>query len=215
MLKLAKNLILSGLMLAASTGAYANVTQVNSQAAFSSLGTIAQNTNFDSVTGSFTYPGDPYTVGALTFASTVNLLVGNGEYGFQRTVITNDYWTPLVGTVDQAGYDLFGFNLGVGGLYDALTIRVTTNVSTYAFDVPLPPSSSALSFFGFAADAGEYFQAFRLDSARFGGSLGGMTDIQLGTAGVPTNQVPEPSTMALVGLGLLGAARIRRKGKQA
>jgi hypothetical protein len=215
MLKLAKNAILTGLMLAASTGAHANVTQVSSQSTFSSLGTIAQNTNFDSVTEDFTYPGNPYTVGALTFSSTSNLLVGNGEYGFQRTAIANDWWTPIVGSVDQSGYDLFGFNLGVGGIYDALTISVTTNVGTYAFNVALPPTSSAMSFFGFAADAGEYFQGFRLDSARSYGSLAGMTDIQLGTTGAPSNPVPEPSTVALVGLGLLGVSRMRRKAKQA
>lgn len=213
--KLIKNAILTGLMLAASVGAYANVTQVTTQSAFSSLGTIAQNTNFDGVTGNYNFPGDPYTVGALTFSSTQNLLVGNGAYGFERTTITNNYWTPLVGSVDQSGYDLFGFNLGVGGDYAALTISVTTNVGTYTFNVAQPPTSSALDFFGFAADTGEYFQAFRVDSVQPYQSLAGMTDIQLGTADAPANPVPEPSTLALVGLGLLGVSRLRRKARQA
>ena len=215
MSKLAKNVILSALMLAASAGAYANVTQVATQSAFSSLGTIAQNTNFDAVTGTFNFPGTPFTTGALTFSSTDNLLVGSGAYGFQRTVMTNNYWTPVVGSVNQSGYDLFGFNLGVGGVYNALTIKVSTNVGTYAFNVALPPSSSQLGFFGFAADAGEYFQAFRIDSAQSSNSLAGLTDIQLGTAGAPSTQVPEPSTLALIGMGLLGVSRMRRKDRQA
>lgn len=193
-----------------SAAAQAAVVPVNSQAQFSSLGTVAQNTNFDSFSGDFSFPGDNYTVGDLKFTGpgNTNLVTGNGQYGFNRHAMTNNHWTPVVGEINTAPtYDLFGFNMGVGGQMAGLTINLATNLNTYSFVIENPPTSSSMEFFGFAAGAGEFFQSFAINSNFSSGSLAGITDVQLGNAAA----VPEPSTYVLLGLGLFGMAISRRK----
>lgn len=211
MFKFAKAVSLATALLFSSATAYAGVTTVDSQATFSSLGTITQNTNFDSYTGGFDFPGDNFIVGALNFTGPQNLITGQGNYGFNRPTMTNNYWTPINALVNSdTEYDLFGFNMGVGGSYASLTIRIATTLGTYDFFIANPPTSSSMQFFGFAASQGEFLRGFRLDSSQSSGSLAGITDIQLGNAG-PGNAVPEPASYFLFALGLIALAALRRK----
>lgn len=199
-----------------SAAAQAAVVQVNSQAQFSTLGAIAQNTNFDDFTETYTFPGDNYVRGDLTFTGQdyTNLVTGNGAYGFNRHVMTNNQWTPVSGDINtMPAYDLFGFNMGVGGAMAGLTINLTTNLTGYSFHFANPPTSSSMEFFGFAAGAGEYFQSFSVNSDFNGSSLAGITDIQLGNAAAAA--VPEPTTYFLLALGLFGIAISRRKAGKA
>jgi hypothetical protein len=186
--------------------AQAAITMVNSQGAFSSLGTITQNTNFDSYGSGWSYPGSPFTVGDLTFVEGgQNLIGGQTGYNFTRNALTDNQVRGT--TTNIAGqYDLFGFN--AANFYNAgvATFDFITNLGSYQYLQSVPNGAQGFGFFGFAAGAGEYFTSFRFSGA----GATGVTDVQLGNV----SPVPEPETyaMLLAGFGLMaGIARRRKK----
>ena len=199
-----------GLATAAFTSpAVSAVTFIGTQAAFAAAGTITQNLNFDNHGETFVYPGDPYTVGAMTFVSTRNVIFGKVTYRWPRDLITDDFVKGT--TVNISGsYDLFSFNAGnffnqpnVGEL------TVTTNKNVYNFSRPVTYAGSGLTFLGFVASNGETISSVRFFTP---GALGG-TDFQLGVA----HAVPEPTiwAMMLIGFGAIGWALRRLRGTYA
>ena len=196
----------SVLALAATAPVNAAVTLVGSQATFDALGTIAQNTNFDTNGPNFTTPGSPFTIGALSFIEGgQNLIGGQAGYGFVRSLLTDNFVRGT--TVQIAGlFDLFALNAGNFFSAGTADFAVTTNLGSYNFaqNVSSAANGGALTFVGFRADAGEHFTSVRYS----GGFATGATDIQLGNAGVP-----EPAAWALMiaGFGLVGAAARRRQ----
>lgn len=199
-----------------SAESFANVTTFSSRSLFNAEGTIFQNSDFSSFSGigGFSFPGNPFTRGDVTYRSLDNLVVDSCAYSIacQTPVITNNYWTPIVGSISTAGhqYNLFGFDGAV--TEGTLDITVTTNVRSYSYNrLAAGNGSPDFTFFGFEASAGEYFTGFRIDSLG-SGMLPGMTNVSLGEAG-GASAVPEPSGFALAGLALVAlcAARPRRR----
>lgn len=190
--------------------ANAAVTMIGSEAAFTTSGAITQSFDFDSFpAGNFSLPGDPYSVGDVTFQSTNNLIVGTGLYGTPRNTIANNYWTPLPGTI-AGTHDLFGFNLTFSGT-GAVDVVLGTNLGSYTFSNVSAPYQ-AFAFQGFKADAGEYFTNFSINALNGSGNLVMTTDYKLGTAG--PGAVPEPATWAMMigGFGMVGGTmRYRRR----
>ena len=89
-LRVKKAAVAVSMALLAAGQAQSAVTQVGSQGAFSALGTIVQNTNFDLNGGDFTEPGSPVTYGALTFTEgSVSLIGGINAYGMARSLFTD------------------------------------------------------------------------------------------------------------------------------
>jgi hypothetical protein len=197
-------------LLIVAGGARAAITQVGSQALFSTLGTITQNTNWDAYGQGWTFPGDDFVVGDLTFvAGGQNVIGGTGTwYNTARNLLTDNY---IQGTTVMTAntYNLYAVNAGNFFGNGAETFNIFTNLGNYSFSESLSDASNLapLTFIGFEAGPGEYFTSVTWSDAY----ATGVTDIQLGTVAV----VPEPGSyaMLLAGLGLLGfmARRIKRK----
>ena len=211
-LQVKKAAVAVSMALLAAGQAQSAVTQVGSQGAFSALGTIVQNTNFDLNGGDFTEPGSPVTYGALTFtAGGVSMIGGINANGMARSLFTDG---EIAGTTIsiEGNYSLFALN--AGNFFEAAgpaIFDITTNLVNYSFEqmVSSAVDLGSLTFVGFQAGAGEYFTSVRWH----GESATGVTEVQLGI----TTAVPEPETyaMMLAGLGLLGFAARRRKAKAA
>jgi hypothetical protein len=184
--------------------AKASVTEFTSNAAFDSAGTIVQTTNFDGYSTS-TPVANPFSVGDLTFTSGDNVIVTpDSGYAVTRNLLAYNLWSPMSGTIDAAGYDLFGFDLGMIGQTSDVTLTLTTNLGSYSLGpIATINASQGLQFLGFETSAGEYFTGFTLSSAQGTGSAPGTTDFELGVAGIP-----EPSAWALMilGFGCVGTA---------
>jgi len=192
----------------ASGAAQATVTLVGSQATFSADGMISQDTNWDSYGAGFFTEGSPFSVGSLTFvAGAQNLIGGVGTtYNLSRNLFTDNLIRGT--TIDVAGrYNLFAVNAGNFFAANSETFDVTTNLGSYVFNMNIGSAANhgALDFVGFEAGPGEY-----IDSVQFTGSgATGVTDVQLGVSAVP-----EPTSIAMMMLGVVGlgaAARARKK----
>jgi hypothetical protein len=190
--------------------AQASITTVSTQGAFSGLGTITQNTNFDGYSSSWTYPGSPFNVGDLTFVQgQQNLIGGQSGYGLARNVLLDNHGSGT--TVLTAGnHGLLGFNAANLGQAGSITFELVTNLGAYSYLEAIPKGSTGFKFLGFMAGAGEYFTSLRFGASGNSGVWTGVTDVQLGNV----SPVPEPETyaMLLAGFGLMaGIARRRKK----
>lgn len=205
---ISKSALASALALAVgavASPAHAAVTFYGDEAAFTSAGTITQSFDFDSFpTNTFSFPGNPYTVGDVTFNSGNNIIVGAGNYSTPRNAIAYNFWTPMTAAIAGTN-SLLGFNLTFSGS-GAVDIVLNTNLDSYTFANVQAPTG-AFAFQGFAAGSGEYFTGLSVNALNGQGNLPMTTDYRLGTADL-TGAVPEPTTWAvmLIGFGAVGGA---------
>lgn len=202
--------------LALASLAHAGLVAYTNEALFQSQGTLAFNSNFDDMPGvsfyPFSFPGDPFTRGDVTFHSTNNLVWASGSgYTTTRPLIGNNYWTPIDGTVNALPqYNMFGFEIGT---YNSspITFNISTNLGTYTYGSQTIANSAAgqLDFRGWVAGSGEYITGFQVVADYGPGNLPGLTEVQVGHTG---QSVPDSgSTLALFGAALTAMAFIRRK----
>jgi hypothetical protein len=200
-------------LLCAALPASAAVIVFNDRAAFeAAAANIAYNSNFDDFSPRFSFPGDPFYRGGVTYTSGGNVIVGTGTiHDPIQNAIFFLHWTPLTGDIDS-GYTLFGFDLAQilsGPDYGAvIAIEIHTSAGqTFVYPANnVPLASEAFQFWGFALTGGQYFSSFSITAPDIWWAPG-ITNVTLGT------YVPEPSSMALmlIGLGGLAAAGLRRR----
>ena len=194
---------------------WADVVVVTDRTTLNSLGTIVYDSNFSDFPSGFSFPGDPFTRGDVTYTSQQNLIVGSGtsySIGDSQTVMSNNYWTPLTGTISTSTnqYTLFGFDLAVTS--GPVTVTVDTNDGSFVYpNLTVGNGDPNFTFEGFEAINGEYFTGFRIDTLGTG-YLPGVTNVALGIAGPST--VPEPSALpfafAALALVILASKLLRK-----
>ena len=186
---------------------YAAVTDFTNRATFESQGAIAHNSTFDDFGDGFTFVGDPFTRGGVTYHSTMNLTWGSFYTSTTETLIGNELWTPISGSLnDAAKYDMFGFDIGMYGS-GSVTFEITTSADTYSFTAPSIADSSGghLEFRGFIANSGEYITGFNIIANAGMGTLPGITYV---TVGRTPNAPHVPDSGGALGLLLLATTAI-------
>lgn len=207
------NLLLVGTAVVASIQCQADVTDSTDRATFESQGTVIHNSTFDDFGDGFTFIGDPFTRGGVTYTSTKNLTWGGFYTTTPETLIGNELWTPITGSLTPwAKYDMFGFDIGMYGS-GAVTFEITTSADTYTFTAPSIADSFAgnLEFRGFTANSGEYITDFKITAEAGMGTLPGITYVTVGrTPNAPA--VPDGgSALILLTIGSAAVGLLRRR----
>jgi PEP-CTERM motif len=206
------------LVVGAVDRAQASVVLFTNQAAFQAQGNVTLTSNFNDFGPGFTFPGDPFTRGGVTYTSGANLIIGPATfYAPVQNMMFFNGWTPLTGNISTSPnhYSMFGFNTGVAsfdGSNSLVNLLVTTNLGSYSFTgLSLPMVSTGLGFLGVVTNnPSEFFTGFSLSTQNGPGWAAGMTNVQLGAA-----TVPEPTTLAAFGLMAVGGLGYVRRRKLA
>jgi hypothetical protein len=130
-----------------------------------------------------------------------------GQYNNPGQAIENAYGTgsfKFSGPGGGGTTSAFGFNWGASDTAWTLTAYGISNNLLESYQLPITYSSNAGDFFGIAAP-GIYYVTLTGDS----GDYVFVDNFTIEQGG--NHQIPEPATMLLLGLGLMGLAGIRRK----
>jgi PEP-CTERM motif len=164
----------------------------------------------------------------------------SGLYFFAPNSGVTNFWEPsapyISATVDNAppAIDIIGLNDGGSKtitfsqmVQDPLLALVSWNDNTVDFGVPIEIVSYGQGFFGngtpilnaggtgFYSDSGEVHGVIRLpgayDSITFTDTTENWHGFTVGVTGLPTSTVPEPSSLLLLGAGLLPMLKRRKR----
>jgi hypothetical protein len=136
-------------------------------------------------------PGGPFTIGAITIAGPIQSAPVTGTGTLH---ITDASSTDLTGTIQWLDIT----TLGVGGILD---LQGTVNLTGIAYS----GSNNDLGALASAGSASDVvtFQFVPAETLTQLKNTGGATSYSGSITAIPGNEVPEPGTVTLVGMGLV------------
>lgn len=205
---------------------HAGVIRFSSQADFTANSNTFHHINWDSFGSGSHFLDNPFIQGPppgdlLTFVPGnqafpgFNFIGGYNDYGLSRSLFTDYGSTGLTVNIENTFYRYYSFGFNAGNFFNDsdATFTVTTDANTYTFvqRITSAANQGPLTFVGFQSTDSEYLKSVAWIGSSFPtGQLAiGINDLQLGDVYFPSSTVPEPSSLAVFGIGSAGLAGFR------